>query len=427
MQQILWGKLVLVLVAIVAVLQVVHLVLLSRLEARHHMHHHIHRTAANQGDSSDSQITEVDAVFGTLVRTVEQGRVLDSSGEFQIVPSIAAATKQPHPRGLIASTPDISIVTQCSFNHVYRLIALTQRWQGPISVAVFAEDHQVSEALWKVAELRACLPGIRHNVTFALVSPLPAKSSPPLSMPSPPPPHPCSLKHDLDTTTTNYATTHNYPVNLLRNVARRGTASEFVLVVDIDMLPNENLRQDFFAFASQRGLFRKREHDEKNVFVVPAFEAKEETPVPRHKAELLKLVDSGDMRPFYVQLCLKCQVHTDYESWQKEPPAAELAPLFEVLWKDPWEPFYIARNTIPFYDERFKQYGFNRISQVCELHVAGYKFSVLNNAFLVHQGVKTHSSFHADKDAELERNRMLFRQFKMELKSKYPESSRRCY
>lgn len=59
MQNILWGKLVLVLVAIVAVLQVVHLVLLSRLEARHHMHHHIHRISANLGDSSDLQITEV--------------------------------------------------------------------------------------------------------------------------------------------------------------------------------------------------------------------------------------------------------------------------------------------------------------------------------------------------------------------------------
>lgn len=29
-------------------------------------------------------------------------------------------------------------------------------------------------------------------------------------------------------------------------------------------------------------------------------------------------------------------------------------------------------------------YGFDRIQQICELHAAGYKFSVLNNAFLVH-------------------------------------------
>lgn len=49
--------------------------------------------------------------------------------------------------------------------------------------------------------------------------------------------------NDEDNLTPNYASTHNYPVNLLRNVARRGTASEFVLVADIDMVPNEHLRQ----------------------------------------------------------------------------------------------------------------------------------------------------------------------------------------
>ena len=65
--------------------------------------------------------------------------------------------------------------------------------------------------------------------------------------------------------------------------------------------------------------------------------------------------------------------------------------------------------------------------QVCELHVAGYKFSVLNNAFLIHRGLKTAMSFHQTKDLDQERNRLLFRQFKIELREKYPESSRRCY
>jgi len=67
------------------------------------------------------------------------------------------------------------------------------------------------------------------------------------------------------------------------------------------------------------------------------------------------------------------------------------------------------------------------IFQVCELHVAGYKFSVLNNAFLIHRGLKTTMSFHETKDLDQERNRLLFRQFKIELREKYPESSRRCY
>lgn len=72
---------------------------------------------------------QVDTVFGSMVRALEQSRVLDSSGEFQVVPAIASATKQPFPRGLLAATPDISIATQCSFNHLYHLIALNQRWQ----------------------------------------------------------------------------------------------------------------------------------------------------------------------------------------------------------------------------------------------------------------------------------------------------------
>ncbi|GIY53247.1 hypothetical protein CEXT_235611 [Caerostris extrusa] len=62
-------------------------------------------------------------------------------------------------------------------------------------------------------------------------------------------------------------------------------------------------------------------------------------------------------------MCWKCQKHTDYETWQKEPPSQKLNVIFEVLWRDPWEPFYIGRNVAPFYDERFRQYGFNRISQ----------------------------------------------------------------
>jgi N-acetyllactosaminide beta-1,3-N-acetylglucosaminyltransferase len=59
--------------------------------------------------------------------------------------------------------------------------------------------------------------------------------------------------------------------------------------------------------------------------------------------------------------------------------------------------------------------------------MSGYKFSVLNKAFVIHKGLKTADSFHKEKDLEQERNRALFRQFKAELKDRYPDSSRRCY
>jgi N-acetyllactosaminide beta-1,3-N-acetylglucosaminyltransferase len=64
--------------------------------------------------------------------------------------------------------------------------------------------------------------------------------------------------------------------------------------------------------------------------------------------------------------------------------------------------------------------------QVCEMRVAGYEFAVLDSAFLVHKGFKTKTSFHASKDEEQNRNRLLFRKFKTELESKYPDSPRKC-
>lgn len=61
------------------------------------------------------------------------------------------------------------------------------------------------------------------------------------------------------------------------------------------------------------------------------------------------------------------------------------------------------------------------------MHIDGYRFAVLDKAFLTHKGFKTPHNFHSSKDQEQERNRVLFRQFKEELKIKYPDSERRCY
>ncbi|XP_073980276.1 beta-1,4-glucuronyltransferase 1-like isoform X2 [Rhodnius prolixus] len=297
--------------------------------------------------------------------------------------------------------------------------------EGAISVAVYAEEKDVYEALWKIAHLQSCFQVFKENVTFSIVSPVPAKSTTPSSLPTSVEDNICSFFREEHV--QNYAFTQRYPNNLLRNVARRASSTEFVIVIDIDMMPSESLRQDFLLFATQKGLFKKNHIYDKTAFVVPAFEAKDNIEPPLHKAQLISLVETGEIRPFYSQICSKCQALTNYEVWLNEPIGAELAPLYDVIWKDPWEPFYIARNNAPLYDERFKQYGFNRISQVCELHVAGYTFSVLNNAFLIHRGFKTSDSFHEDKDKDQNNNRHLFRQFKAELKFKYIDSSRRCY
>ncbi|XP_064484233.1 beta-1,4-glucuronyltransferase 1-like [Ornithodoros turicata] len=426
-----WRSIIVLLVLVIAVLQVVHITLLSRLESR--------KGSARIGETRSRRDADQDRA--EMQAVIRRSSVLDSSGEFHIVNFLIRADSLLGSRNHVR--PDVTLVTQSTANHLHYLEALTSRWRGHTTVTVFALRSDLAIVVEILVHLRRCFPALRYNTSFHLVYPLNngaqndpppldgaesdgAQASPDPLGPSPP----CDgLLDQLRSLPfpENYAHGIAYPVNLLRNVARRNSLTEFVLVLDIDLLPNDGLHEDFLRFANENRLFVESHKDDKTVYVAPAFEVRSGVPVPRDKVGLLKRLESMEARPFYLELCWKCQKHTDYEAWQREPQAEKLAVLFEVLWRDPWEPFYFGRNSAPFYDERFRQYGFNRISQVCEMHVAGYKFSVLNNAFVVHQGLKTASTFHKDKDADQERNRVLFRQFKLELREKYPDSSRRCY
>ncbi|CAL1287066.1 unnamed protein product [Larinioides sclopetarius] len=427
MIQALWKKAVIFLVITIAILQVIHMTLLSRLEARKNQHRQ--REATSRGWESNARVyheTEIQKDRANMMRSIHQSSVLDSSGEFHIINYLITGElmkNRNHPKH------DLTLATQTTINGLHNLDLLSSAWQGPISVAVFSLTEDVPLAVETILHLRRCYQNIRYNTSFHLVYPLngPTNNALPSSYPNI---NSCDfLSNNLQKISLgkNYALGVAYPNNLLRNVARRSALTEFVFMIDIDMVPSEDLHSDFLQFAKEKKLFSDSNKDDKTVYVVPAFEVKEDGSIPRTKSALLQQVETMEARPFYFELCWKCQKHTDYEAWQKEPPSKKLDVLFEVLWRDPWEPFYIGRNNVPLYDERFRQYGFNRISQVCELHVAGYKFSVLNNAFIVHRGLKTPNSFHKDKEVDQDRNRVLFRQFKVELKEKYPDSSRKCY
>ncbi|XP_050840790.1 beta-1,4-glucuronyltransferase 1 [Serinus canaria] len=167
------------------------------------------------------------------------------------------------------------------------------------------------------------------------------------------------------------------------------------------------------------------------LFVLPAFELRGSRRPPGSKAELLRLWGAGVARPFYGGLCPRCQAPTAFGRWRALPPGPPGAPrlrvAYEVPWRDPWEPFFVApARGVPPFDEGFLQYGFNRISQACELHVAGFRFAVLDGAFVTHRGWKEPGGFHGGREAELGRNRRRYRAFKEGLKLRYPESPRRC-
>ena len=54
-------------------------------------------------------------------------------------------------------------------------------------------------------------------------------------------------------------------------------------------------------------------------------------------------------------------------------------PAYERFWRDPWEPFFITHSDVIDYDERFRQYGYNRMSQVIILKRQRTVKLIINN------------------------------------------------
>ena len=301
-----------------------------------------------------------------------EGTIVDSTGEFRILFDIAGSRpnagqqdgavpysrslqqqqqNQPPPPPLqhqlqlehltddfsiddeVSDTIDVTLVTQGDvINARAFLPQLVERWQGPISLALFARNSsQVDASLEFIAQIRRCQELTRQYVSFHLVFPLVESRTPgsksrrknlktisvsPSSSSSTHrrDPKECQKfrdniiksKRQLESN-LNYDN-HVYPVNLLRNVARKRVMTEFSFVTDIDMLPSAGLRMKFQKFARDKQLDKSEGGDaKKSVFVVPAFESKNGE-APRTKKELLNLIDKYQVRPFYFDLCWKCQV-----------------------------------------------------------------------------------------------------------------------
>lgn len=358
-----------------------------------------------------------------FLKYIEENSVLDSSGQYQVVPFLFRASNLGSSNFI---KKDVGLVTQTSSNQILLVNDLSRRWEGLVSVAIFSEDSSLVTAVDRILLLLQCYPDVQYNTSIHLVFPLRRWDQNRIDVNET---KNCKYLYQPQEQISYSFAQVAYPVNLLRNVARRHSMTELIFVVDIDLIPSFDFRLQFLNFSTRNNLFHESKFGEKAVYVVPTYEMSEdmiETGVPNDKTSLVQRIGRKEVRPFYVNVCRKCHKHTDYKSWEETPASESVEVIYEVTWKDPWEPFYISHASVPMYDERFKQYGFNRISQVCELHIAGYKFLVLNNLFLIHRGLKELGSFHSSKHEEQERNRILFRHFKNDLQEKY-STDRKCF
>uniref|UniRef100_A0A6A7G5F3 Beta-1,4-glucuronyltransferase 1 n=1 Tax=Hirondellea gigas TaxID=1518452 RepID=A0A6A7G5F3_9CRUS len=326
----------------------------------------------------------------------------------------------------LSSSAVVCLATQTSVDRLYWLIQAARHWSEPVSIAVFTPDIEYGIARIYFQYLMACFPLIGDRVTVHFTYP---KEHPPLQLQlniqdllklcDKPVTVLRELLHHRDYKMMAWRERMAYPQNVLRNVARKNCNTEWVFLIDVDIVAIPNFSRqlnDFLRTSTARGCA-------KCAFVIPTYEVDEKAQMPRNVTALLQLVRSNKARPFHQKVFVHNQYATNFSLWQSQHNRSATDTVtvshkvtnFEFF----YEPFYVSRDSAPPHDERFVGYGFTRNTQVYEMFVSGYEFFVLSPLFTLHWGMQVKKSRPQWRETQNNKNRKRFEGFKKEILGRY--------
>ncbi|KAE8740238.1 hypothetical protein FOCC_FOCC014264 [Frankliniella occidentalis] len=215
-------------------------------------------------------------------------------------------------------------------------LQVVHHWTGPVSVALYAAGDEWPLVQAYVRFLRRCYVPVRDRVTFHAAFPadrMPEAAAQPEQMTEilsleahldcfRPEPSLKELMRQRRPETMRWRTRHGYPQNHLRNLARRTCQTEYVFLVDVDVVPSLGLAQglnEFLKNAQCGGASAaappavlprpprtgagprvgQRPGPPQCAFVIPTYELDERVRFPRNKSDLVRLAGKGLARPFH--------------------------------------------------------------------------------------------------------------------------------
>ncbi|KAI1292338.1 Beta-1,4-glucuronyltransferase 1 [Halotydeus destructor] len=332
---------------------------------------------------------------------------------------------------------DVTLTTQGSFEFLYHAEPLCQRWDGPVSVAVYAPGDDFKISVQIINYLRRCRdPCVKSNVTWHFIfdtiyGPSLDNVTNPSSLNTKSIVN-CSLNNDeiLQVYKSNFRAAHKnpYPINVVRNVARSQSRTKYVLASDIELYPSLHVVSMFkdLKAREEANLVPLAKSDIPHTYVLPIFEVKAGLKPPLTKTDLVNMAKAGDAIFFHKWVCDQCQNFPDRDKWLSTLKSNSSLDVFRSTkrqrTRNAWEPLYIGTNDEPLYDERLTWDGKrDKMSQMYEMCLMNYDLLVLDNAFLVHApGIK-----HIDaKDQKkrlpfIKRNNAVYNTILAKLRKKY--------
>ena len=195
----------------------------------------------------------------------------------------------------------------------------------------------------------------------------------------------------------SWRTSLEHPQNLLRNVAKSGCQTTYIMLPDIDMIPNKNMdiQLEKFLLSKQPAHClapssspKSKVKTNKCAFVVPVYEiSRQVEQLPKDKNELLGLLKNKLSRPFHSALFSINQKASKLKLWEAIKPnnangshhnekstletTTSSIPMHELdvgykvdKYQFKYEPLYVAKSDTPIFDERFIGFGMTRNTQV---------------------------------------------------------------
>lgn len=322
-----------------------------------------------------------------------------------------------------SSSFSVCLATQSSVEKLGSLPQVAHHWIGPMSVALFAAgDEEFALLQGYVKYLRRCFVPISERVAFHVL--FPGSRMPSNSSAAPrtegldclrPEKELARLLKWRSAELKSWRMRNPYPQNVLRNLARKNCHTDYVFLLDVDVIPSRDLAQGLDAF------LRRSPRCPRCAYVVPTYEIDNRAHFPKNKPDLIRLVRKGLAQPFHHKIFIYNQYATNFSRWENEENQNTDVHIshdvtnFEFL----YEPFYVAPDDVPPHNEKFIGYGYTRNTQVYEMFVAGYKFKVLSPVFTCHWGLEKKHKWPPWRERQNYANRAIFEVFKREIFARY--------
>ncbi|XP_037564480.1 beta-1,4-glucuronyltransferase 1 [Dermacentor silvarum] len=311
-----------------------------------------------------------------------------------------------------AYAENVTLVTHATYGFLRHVAELCDRWQGPLSVAVFAPGTDLDEALAWIDFLRRCgrNPCVRRSVTWHLVydrehtpaSLKPETSGSSYSTDASGNRSCSSVPAQEDVSSFRRRKRIPYPINVLRNVARRLAPTNYVLVQNVRLYPSTGIVPRFLSLVAEERRLHSFRSDGQEVYVLPVFamtaragDPQVQQKPPRSMRELreslrseavVPLNDSSHGGELWWSSFYSALMNASSEPWTgvKE----ERLRVQTTVKRDKgvllWEPVFLGTRDDPTYGESFTwEGGRERVSQGYTMCLENYDFHMLEDAFLV--------------------------------------------